>query len=227
MNKRIARQQMPNLSKRLQKIVSMVPCVKNIIDVGTGHGLIPIALISLGCCDHVLATDKRENPLRITETNIRRYGLENKITLQLVDGLSGIHDFSADCVILSGMGGMEMISILSSSLITPPILLLQPQKSLTELREYLSVNGYEIRREAVLNDRGRFYVIIEAFYTEKKQRLTLLEQVVGPQILKDPSVLSKAYLRHVYKSVVAQQRKNQTLCAIAKEIERRIHQNET
>ena len=78
------------LSTRLHTIFDMVQPCGVAADIGCDHGLLPIALIQSGKCEHVYACDVRKGPLSRAQEAIRQYGLQNSITTKLCDGLQGL-----------------------------------------------------------------------------------------------------------------------------------------
>ena len=63
-------------------------------------------------------------------------------------------------------------------------LLLQPQSRAEVLRAFLADNGYRIRREALVEDRGVLYPVMEAGGGEMS--LTLGQLYGGAALLRDP-----------------------------------------
>ena len=158
------------------------------IDVGTDHAMIPVWLVQTGRCSHVLATDIRPGPLENARALLERTGTGGRIRLMQTDGLHGISSADGDTVILAGMGGESMISILAAAPWTREegtLLILEPQSKKADLRRWLSENGYAIASEQLVEDAGRIYPILTArgsesrAYTEAELHLGLLEQVEG------------------------------------------------
>ena len=72
------------LSKRLECILSLVPeDVHTAADIGTDHGLVPLALIRRGLCKRVIATDLREGPLKAARELFAREDLQESVELRL------------------------------------------------------------------------------------------------------------------------------------------------
>lgn len=158
-----------NLSKRMESVVDMVlPQVFAIADVGCDHAYISIALIQRSIADKVIAMDVREGPLQIATENVKTAELEDKIDLRLSDGLEGLSPGEVDSVIIAGMGGLLIRDILEGGKHIlacekkRPVLILQPQSDLQEVRIFLYDHAYHIVREKMLIDEGKYYTIIKA-----------------------------------------------------------------
>lgn len=218
---------LPKLSKRLQLIADMVVDSKVLIDVGTDHALIPIFTIGTGRCEFAIAADIKEGPLKIAERNILKYKMQDRISTCLTDGLEGIEVGTNDTVVISGMGGYEIISILSDKNIHAKSLILQPQKSIMELRMFLSHNGYQIRKEKIAKEDNKFYIVMDVFYTGVKYDLTLVEKIAGPSILSDKPLYFSDYLSHLIEKTKKQIKGDKTLIDVLRELERMENENET
>lgn len=153
------------LNGRLKQIASLVPHCNTLADVGTDHGYIPIYCASHGICDSALAMDINPMPLRSAQSNIIKYGLGDKITVRLSDGLQALAENEADVIVIAGMGGLLMRDILQSGCSViggDTLLILQPMLAARELREYLYSSGFDICDEYVCREQDKFYNIITA-----------------------------------------------------------------
>ncbi len=175
----------PVLSKRLLAVYNAVPKCGTLVDVGTDHGYIPILSILDGKAVKAVAADIHKGPLSRAKENAERSGVCDKIAFELTDGLKGITAGPDDCIVISGFGGMEMISVLTDPGIIKCPLVLQPQRSAFELRRYLDSCGYTISNETSVKDRGRYYSVIECFYSGEKGRLSDLETYAGKWITSE------------------------------------------
>ncbi len=181
------------LSLRLAQIVSLVPKGRRVIDVGSDHGHVSAYLLENHICEYAVATDIHADPSEITRKYLRRQGLSGRSSVYCTDGLHGISLQKGDTIIISGLGGMEMIRILEESVFDQKIsvsdnitFVLQPQRSIESVRNRLCENGFAITKEQICVDREKFYTII---LSEKKggtqKKLSLAEQYLGPFILSE------------------------------------------
>lgn len=148
----------------MRAVAGFVPAGSRVIDVGTDHARIPVWLVQTGRANHVWASDLRSGPLRSAAALIGETGTGSRIKLRQTDGLQGFGPEDGDTVILAGMGGETMVSILSAAAWTKEgsLLILQPQSKQDVLRRFLWENGYVVRREALVKDAGRIYPILLA-----------------------------------------------------------------
>lgn len=154
------------LSKRLAAAASLVG-KGTVADIGTDHAQLPIWLIQNGHA-RALASDINEGPCQRARTNIYAWGLHGKIKVKCCAGLDGIEDFAPDNIVIAGMGGEMIASILAASEYPKRSrcrLVLAPQSMQDVLRRYLYENGFKIDAETVVLDGGKYYQILAASYT--------------------------------------------------------------
>lgn len=151
-----------HLSHRLQTIADLVPADSRVIDVGTDHAMIPVWLAQTGRAKHVWASDIRVGPLQSARRLIDETDTGEVVDTRLTDGLQGFGPADGDTVIIAGMGGETMVSILSAAPWTNngTLLILEPQSKQALLRRWLLENGYAILKEALVKDAGRIYPIL-------------------------------------------------------------------
>ncbi len=156
------------LSKRLLAVAALVG-KGTVADIGTDHAALPIWLVQNGHA-RALASDINEGPCQRARVNIYAWGLHGKIKVRCCAGLDGIEDFAPDNIVIAGMGGEMIASILAASDYPKNSkcrLVLAPQSMQDVLRRYLSENGFEIDTETVVSDGGKYYQILSARYTGK------------------------------------------------------------
>lgn len=184
------------LSHRLQTIASFVPKGSIIADIGTDHGYIPIWLVREGISPRALAMDVRKGPLSRAERHICEYGLEEQISIRLSDGLRGLGPGEADTVIIAGMGGELITRILDEGRHvweSTERLILSPQSEAGNVRRFLKANGFNILRETMVKDEGKFYMILEAGHgTMRDDRECYFEY--GRCLIREKSPVFMEYL---------------------------------
>lgn len=201
------------LTDRLMTIAEMIKKCNVIADIGTDHGYIPIYCIRNSIAESVIACDINQGPLDIAKENISRYGLEDKITLRLSDGVSKLKKGEADVVVIAGMGGLLINHILEEGkdiIDSSTRLILQPMLAQKEVRKYLYENGYDIISERLAKEGQKLYNIIEAQKTECKISYNEFDIVVGKKLYKDKDKLFDLYteqrmntLRKIIKGISA------------------------
>lgn len=154
---------MIQLSKRLQMVADLVPKSEIAADVGTDHGYLAVWLLQNGRADRVFATDIHKGPLSRARQTAAEYGLREQIETHLCDGLQFPGAKRTETVVIAGMGGETMISILSAAPWTKQgmTLILQPQSKRPELEQWLYENGYTITDAKLCLDAGKLYLAIE------------------------------------------------------------------
>ena len=131
-----------------------------VADVGCDHGYVSIYLVQKGIAESALAMDVRKGPLSMAESNIAEFGLQDKVKVRLSDGLSELNQGEADALVIAGMGGKLMISILEKKDLRElgiRIAVLQPQSDIDEFRQYLRDKGYVILDEHMVFEDGKYY----------------------------------------------------------------------
>lgn len=155
------------LSMRLRMNASLVTPGNRLADVGTDHGYIPIALVEEGVIPSALAMDVNRGPLMRADEHIRQAGLAPYIETRLSDGLARLGCGEADSVLVAGMGGPLMIRILQEAhqqLTQVEELILQPQSEIRLVRHFLEEAGWNIDREDMVREEGKYYTVIHAVH---------------------------------------------------------------
>ena len=174
------------LTPRLRRLADWVPPGARLADIGTDHGYLPVWLRLHGRVASAIACDLREGPLARARETGRTWGADG-IDYRLGNGLAVVSPDEADAVVIAGMGGENIAAILARAPWTAGgkhTLLLQPQTRAEVLRAFLAENGYAIRREALVEDRGTIYPVMEAGGGE--MFLTLGQLYGGAALLRDP-----------------------------------------
>ena len=177
------------LSQRLQALADIVPPGSRIADIGTDHGYLPIWLLQQGRIAAALACDVNAGPLEHARRSATHYGLEQKISFRLGDGLSCVQSNEIDTVILAGMGGETIASILErASWVNAPayLLLLQPMTKAEYLRSWLASHGYRIFEEHLVFENHTYFPIMAARGGHPPQELTPGECWGGVALQHDP-----------------------------------------
>ena len=88
--------------------------------------------------------------------------MEHGIDFRLCDGLAGFRHHEADTIVIAGMGGDNIATILSAApwATGGELLLLQPMSKAEVLRTWLPRNGYRIEAEQLVADKGVLYPIL-------------------------------------------------------------------
>ncbi len=169
------------LTRRLTAAFQLVREGRTVVDIGTDHAYLPIALVKEGKCPVAFASDIGKGPLERAMENIRDAGLEEQITTVLTDG-AAYFDSLADEFIIAGMGGELIYKIITEApfLKNPDIhMVLQPMTKVPFLRRALLNDGFYIEREALVKEDGKIYTVLSVYYDGKKRELSDMEALTG------------------------------------------------
>jgi len=163
----MSRADLIKLTPRLRMVADTVRPGVAVADIGTDHAYIPVYLLQNGICPRAIAADLRKGPLANARAAVILFGLEDKISLRLSDGLDAVAAGEAQNIILAGMGGILITELLAR---TPWLrdssvhLILQPMTHAEDVRRFLLANGFEILFENACFEGNRCYISICARY---------------------------------------------------------------
>lgn len=143
---------------RIQKLCAYLERCKTFADVGCDHGYCTRYMLDNGLCEKAIISDISDKCLNKAETLLQEYIKKGKCIPVCCSGLEKI-DPLTELVLIAGMGGEEIISILKSSFI-PENFVVQPMRNVREVREFLLENGAEITRDEIFSSGGKFYFVI-------------------------------------------------------------------
>lgn len=167
---------MPKLSYRLEKIYSELTPVKTFADVGCDHGYIAEAMLENGKCEKAIISDISKSSLKKAE-DLLESKFPKKFISIVADGFSGLPEF--DEALIAGMGGEEIIKIISEAKFTPEFLVLQPMKNTDKVRRFLLISGYKLIKDYTFKADGKFYDLIKAVKADGKDVYTEKEILYG------------------------------------------------
>ncbi|WP_412459943.1 tRNA (adenine(22)-N(1))-methyltransferase [Pseudomonas sp. SC11] len=179
-----------SLSQRLERVAAYIAPGARLADIGSDHGYLPVALALRGVLEAAVAGEAAVTPFESAQRNVKRNGLEHRVTVRLADGLEAIdvHD-RIDTVSLCGMGGETMVEILQrgqARLHRRERLVLQPNGGEQPLRQWLMDNRYRIVAEEVLRENRFDYEIIVAEPAEPVS-YSAQELLFGPLLMREKS----------------------------------------
>lgn len=190
------------LSNRLLACCAYVRPGDRVADIGCDHGYLSIHLLQNNTASSVIASDVNEGPLQSAMRNARKFGVHNRISFYLSDGVRNIpRDF--DCMVCAGMGADTIMSILDAA---PWLknekyrLILQCQSKRPELRQWLSDKGFRINRETLAKDGKFVYSIMEVVF-DPGFGLTPAETYITRQLLEDNHPLLPEYYERVKSGI--------------------------
>ena len=178
---------MININKRLKTIGDLVDSHSFVLDVGCDHGLLEVYLLKKKI--NIVGSDNKQGPLDNARKNYKNNHVKGE--LRLGDGLDALKD--EDTVIISGIGGLNIISILRKNIKKTKSVdtyILSPNNYIEAVRRYLSKLGYYIDDEVLVKDKFIYNVIVfkkgKKFYRNK-------DYYFGPVLLKKKDKLFYEY----------------------------------
>ena len=146
------------LSKRLSAVAEFVTPGGCLVDVGTDHGYVPIALLEQKKISSAIAMDVNRGPLERAREHIAQYQMGDYIETRLRAG-------EGDSLLIAGMGGGLTIRILSEG---EPLLsgfrelILEPQSDIDRVRAWLLEHGFFLAQENFVEEDGKYYPMMRA-----------------------------------------------------------------
>ncbi len=208
------------ISDRLAAIAYMVDKNKVVFDVGSDHGLLPCFLIESGIAKKVYAGDIAQGPLNHAIDNIKKRGLEDRITPVLSDGLDKCSE-DVEVVVISGMGFNTIKHILDNCVINNyQYFVIQSNTDVDLLRRYISEHNFTIEDERIVFDDGFYYQIIK-FSPDYNEHYSDIETKYGPILLKKRDHLFLQYLKEKHDKLlkINEKANKEEYCESIKEIE--------
>ena len=192
-----------NISERLKCVAGLVNKGARVADIGTDHAYLPIYLVQNGISNKVYACDVRKEPLRRAKLHIDEYGLSDKITTQLCDGLKGINKGDVDTVTICGMGGKLMKNILKAGidkLGDNTQLVLSAQSELRDFRKYLLETGIDIKTEHMLLEDGKCYFIFDCVYNAQDEYYLNVTNIQQNNIYENAAAASDIHNNNIHNN---------------------------
>lgn len=174
--------------KRIDTLCSLLTAAETFADVGCDHGYCTEYMLKNGLCRQAIFSDVSQGSLAKAERLLAPYVREGRATGVLGDGFRGVPN-TTDLVLIAGMGGCEIISILSDTRygFLPKHFVLQPMHDGELLRRYILAHGGYIERDFTFRD-GKFYDVLTggnvAFGGARDEAYTEAEYAFGRENLR-------------------------------------------
>ena len=188
------------LGPRLAALAAFSAQARKPVDVGTDHGYLPVWLLENAGALEAIATDIHEKPLRKAIDCARAHGLADRITFVRTDGLEGVDLSSVDTIVIAGMGGETIQSILARVPGLPASrirLVLQPITKIELLIRWLYSAGFHIEDERLAEEAGALYRILSVTGGAAKMP-DEAELLAGEALYRNKDPLLGEYLRHLF-----------------------------
>lgn len=155
---------LPRLSPRLAAIAELIAPGSRVADVGTGHGKLPLALLSSGSAAYCLGTERSVTLLRQVARAPADAPWAPRLEHREGDGLAALNASDRiDTIVIAGLGGRTIVRILdapAAAKLAPSRLVLQPRTEHSLLRLWLSEHEWRPVAERLAPGRGRWHLTI-------------------------------------------------------------------
>lgn len=190
------------VNKRLKEVSKLVDDGSSILDVGCDHAFLDIFLAQdkTKKLKKIVASDNKEGPLEQAKNNILQHKLSELIELRLGNGLD-VYTSDIDTVIISGMGGRNMIGIFKAHpehLKNINTFILSPNNFQVDLKKFLVKSNFKIEKEVLVKDGKYIYQVIK--FVRGKAHYSSREYFFGPLLLKNKDKLFIEYYTRELKS---------------------------
>ncbi len=149
-------------------MLDMLHGTRELIDIGSDHGILCAYAVTTGKAAHAIAADISADSLGKARALIKELSLEDRVSFAVSDGFLSIDtDEESYSAVIAGMGGELIARILEGGgekAERAAEIAMQPMGGAKELRKYLYANGFNITDESVIEDGGRYYQLILAHY---------------------------------------------------------------
>lgn len=203
MKKRRRLEQHHGLSLRLQAVADAIPPGRIVADIGSDHGHLLIALAQAGLLKRGIAGEVNEGPWQNADRNVRAAGLQHQIQVRKGNGFDVLKAGEAEVVVIAGMGGHLITSILDRGLAKVrrlERLVLQPNNGTEQVRRWLYHHGWELDGETLVREAGILYEVVTASMGDPDQPYRDMPMAmegafaVGPLLWKERHPLLRSKL---------------------------------
>ena len=144
---------------RLSVLFGLVGSGETFADIGCDHGYLAEKVLKENKFEKVIISDISSKSLQKAIDLLKPYG--DRVTAIVSDGFDNF-TILPDEVVIAGMGGEEIVKILSNAKSLPKRLVLAPQKNSDKVRKFLILFGYKILKDFTFKDKNKFYDAIVA-----------------------------------------------------------------
>lgn len=145
--------------KRLETLIGLLKS-RTVIDIGSDHAYLPKLALANNIVDLAYVCDINVEPLLSGYRTVKQAQLLDKTKFVLTNGLDYQVTNEGVDIVIAGMGGKEIISIIDN--LSQPFtqLILQPNNHVISLRQYLQTKNLEISYESVVSERDKDYAYL-------------------------------------------------------------------
>lgn len=193
------------LSNRLKRASQYVDTGAFFADIGSDHAYLPIYVCQLDPTAKGIAGELNQGPYEAAVSHVKGHQLSERIDVRKGDGLTVIKEEHVDTVVICGMGGGLIRSILADGLMHlshVKRLILQPNVDSHYLRQWLVMHNFNIVAEDIIKEDGHIYEIIVADKVSEQVVLSSKDIFFGPFLRRESSEVFKEKWQREYDNVV-------------------------
>lgn len=185
------------LSKRLMMVASVVTG-DVVCDVGCDHGKLSYYLLKNNLVKFAYVSDISKPSLEKAEKLLS----ENSLNFESIhcDGLLGFKGKKVDECIITGMGGDEIINIISKSPIKINSFTLSPQHNIIEVKKFMLKKGYNILFDKIIKDGHKFYNIFKCVMADNIENYSEINLLFGKDYLEEKNDI-RDYLKFEWNKI--------------------------
>lgn len=210
-----------SLSERLSAVAAHLPKSAHFVDVGSDHAYLPCYVCLQDPSSKAVAGEINEGPYRSAQKQVKLQGLTDRIDVRKGDGLAVVQPDEVKQVVVAGMGGPLIASILEQGkkkLGRVEQLIVQPNIDARALRKWFQKNGFILQKEQILEEAGHIYEVLVAVREGKSiyhedADVREKELLFGPILLKEKNEAFRAkwldYKRKLERNVANMQHAQQ------------------
>ncbi|GAB4073428.1 tRNA (adenine(22)-N(1))-methyltransferase TrmK [Barrientosiimonas marina] len=194
------------LSQRLEYVASFITRGSRFADIGSDHAYIPCYVCQQDDLAEAVAGEVADAPFRSAQATISQHGLTDRVSVRHGNGLDVLESGEVDSVVLAGMGGTLIKTILDDGqdrLSNVGRIIAQPNVAVPIVRHWLEEHGYPITNEGIIEENGHIYEIIVADKDAAAVPMTEKQLLFGPYLLQQKTHVF--YRKWYYERAVRRQ----------------------
>ncbi|WP_152656234.1 class I SAM-dependent methyltransferase [Oceanobacillus sp. CFH 90083] len=191
------------LSNRLKKVADYLPQGADFADIGSDHAYLPAYVCLRDKTARAVAGEVNQGPLDSAKKTIQFHQLEERIDARLGNGLAVLKEGEAKQIVIAGMGGSLITSILENGTAIAKSagrIIAQPNVDARAVRQWFDQNGFILIAEEIVDEQGHIYEILVADRNtaapspyNDNQQIKEKQFLLGPYLLyeKNPAFVKK------------------------------------
>ncbi|WP_117169201.1 tRNA (adenine(22)-N(1))-methyltransferase [Paraliobacillus sediminis] len=153
------------LSNRLHMVARYLPAKAYFADIGSDHAYLPCYVCSIDPTAFAIAGEINEGPFQSAKNQVKALNLTSQIEVVKGNGLEVIGNYPVRQIVIAGMGGGLIRSILDSGkdkLSKIERIIAQPNVDAHLVREWFSTHHFQLVSEQIVKEDGHIYEILIA-----------------------------------------------------------------